>query len=136
VYFVTICTYRRDWHFGHIFNGQMSLSDIGQITSSCLKALPEHFANCSIDSHVIMPNHVHALICLTDKNKQPLGHLLNTYKGAVTRIVNRQMGIKAPRIWQSLYHDHIVRSEHELNIFRAYILENPRRWEQDSFYRS
>jgi len=36
-------------------------------------------------------------------------------------------------VWQSNYHDRVVRNEREFDSFFAYILDNPARWEEDRF---
>jgi REP element-mobilizing transposase RayT len=36
------------------------------------------------------------------------------------------------KLWHRSYHDRIIRSEDELNVLRAYIRENPDKWEEDS----
>lgn len=37
-------------------------------------------------------------------------------------------------IWQRNYYEHIIRNEAEWERIRAYIRDNPRRWEQDDEY--
>ena len=38
------------------------------------------------------------------------------------------------KIWQTRYHDHIIRNEASLNKIRNYIENNPRLWSEDIFY--
>ena len=38
------------------------------------------------------------------------------------------------RLWQRNYWDHIVRNERELHYIRAYIINNPAKWESDRLY--
>lgn len=52
-------------------------------------------------------------------------------KSAVTKYANEH-GI--PFAWQSRYHDHIIRSQMEMNRIADYIETNPLRWETDQFY--
>ena len=33
--------------------------------------------------------------------------------------------------WQTNYHEHIIRNEHELERIRNYIVSNPLMWEED-----
>ena len=51
-------------------------------------------------------------------------------KSAVTRFA-RENGI--PFGWQSRYHDHIVRSQNEMNRIAEYIEQNPLVWDADCF---
>ncbi|HTO16109.1 MAG TPA: hypothetical protein VLZ83_10070 [Edaphocola sp.] len=66
LYFVTICTKNREPYFGEIINGEMHLSEIGQIVHSewfkTFEMRPD--MNLKMDEFVIMPNHFHAIICI------------------------------------------------------------------------
>jgi len=66
-YFVTIVTHNRENFFGEIVNGKMLLNEIGKIVLHCWNDLPNHYENIILDEFVIMPNHVHGIIIITDK---------------------------------------------------------------------
>jgi REP element-mobilizing transposase RayT len=137
-YFVTICTHERACLFGAVNAGEMQLSRVGQYAASCWLAQPEHFANVDLDAWVMMPNHLHGILVI-DSDREPsstvtLGAILNTYKGAVTRMVRRLPGCAELRVWQGRYHDHIIRDEGRLNTIRQYVMDNPARWQEDIFY--
>ena len=57
-YFVTICTWNREYLFGDIVDGKMLLNELGKITRQCWWAIPDHFPHAQLDVFVIMPNHV------------------------------------------------------------------------------
>ncbi|WP_414752685.1 transposase [Anabaena sp. CCY 9910] len=63
-YFVTICTYERQWLFGDVVNSQVNLSEIGKIAAKFWDEIPQHSQNTYIDAYVIMPNHVHGIIVI------------------------------------------------------------------------
>jgi len=65
-YFVTIVTQGRECLFGQVVNGEMGLNDEGQVARSCWEAIPDHFPAVELDAFVIMPNHVHGIIAITD----------------------------------------------------------------------
>ncbi|MDX2138153.1 MAG: transposase [Chloroflexota bacterium] len=65
-----------------------------------------------------------------------LGAVIGSYKSAVTRVVNQELGLHAPLIWQERYHDHIIRDEKSLHIIREYVVNNPMRWAEDTFFSS
>jgi len=65
-YFITICTYQRQHLFGDIVDGVMKLNQYGQIIQSCWQRIPIHFANVLLDAWVVMPNHLHGILVLTD----------------------------------------------------------------------
>jgi putative transposase len=144
-YFITICSMNRQHLFGEIENGLMSLSELGELVRDHWEDLPKHFPMIELDAFVVMPNHLHGILLITDvgtqsiasetkTNKTPkLGTIVATYKAAVSRQVNR-LSIVEGHFWQGRYHDHIIRSEKTLNIIRQYVATNPERWEDDTFY--
>lgn len=136
-YFVTICTHLREYWFGEVLEGEIFLTEIGIIAAECWTTLPEHFPQIELDHFVVMPNHIHGIVLTTDQQTPdplPLGKVVNTYKGAVTRIVRRLSEYQHIRLWQSRYHDHIIRNDVDLNRIREYVLHNPSRWAEDIFY--
>ncbi len=62
VYFVTICTHLRRYILGEVADSQMSLNEAGRLAEQSLLGLQSRFPSLRIDSHVIMPNHAHALL--------------------------------------------------------------------------
>jgi len=65
-YFVTICTRDRACLFGHVMNGEMHLNAAGEIAQRCWEDIPTHFPSVELDAFVIMPNHVHGIVVITD----------------------------------------------------------------------
>jgi putative transposase len=65
-YFVTICTRDRESLFGHVVNGEMHLKQAGEIAQRCWEDIPAHFPSVELVAFVIMPNHVHGIIAITD----------------------------------------------------------------------
>ena len=63
-YFITICTAGREHYFGEIANGNMRLSDIGQIANQYWQEIPVHFPFIKLDAFVVMPNHVHGILVI------------------------------------------------------------------------
>ena len=62
--FVTICTRDRRCVFGDIVGSGMQLNDVGRIARECLSEVPDRFPGVGLDEHVIMPNHLHAILLL------------------------------------------------------------------------
>jgi type I restriction enzyme R subunit len=75
-----------------------------------------------LGSFVVMPNHVHLLIC--PKKGFELSGILQSIKSFTARQINELEG-RSGSLWQRESYDRIVRSERELEIFRRYIRENP-----------
>jgi putative transposase len=66
VHFVTICTYQRKCLFGEIVDRQMLENSWGKVVKRCLESLGDHFPQVLLDEHVIMPNHVHAIVSIVN----------------------------------------------------------------------
>jgi REP element-mobilizing transposase RayT len=90
-----------------------------------------------LDAFIIMPDHVHGIIRLRDANPDSPGHrksssvpgLIQQLKSVTTRLINRWRGTPGARVWQRSYHDWVIRSEGSLSRIRAYIRNNPAKWE-------
>jgi putative transposase len=63
-YFITICTKDRLSFFGEVVEGEMMLSEIGQLAHQFLEQIPAHFQFVELDGFVVMPNHVHGIFIL------------------------------------------------------------------------
>ena len=158
-YFVTICTYNRVCSFGEVAGGQMQLNDWGRVVAECWSVIPTHFVHVVLDEWVVMPNHVHGIVVITeavgarvgaqqccaptdaptDINPRAyphvapgsLGAIVRSFKSAVTQRINLLRGTNTPPVWQRNYYEHIVRDEPGLNAIRQYIRHNPAKWNLD-----
>jgi len=137
-YFVTICTQNRLCWFGDIVDGQMNLSQIGQIVNSewfkTFEMRPD--MNLSMGEYVVMPNHFHAIIGIGEneynsqrksvgdgvdtntKTTQPKNKFGPQSKNLASIIRGFKIGVtKNARLihldfqWQSRFHDHIIRND-------------------------
>jgi len=152
-YYVTIVTHQRDCLFGEIVNKEMILNDLGKIADECWRAIPEHFPNVELGAHVIMPNHAHGIIIITDNGRgaallrpydQPdindkphkinvksgsLGAIVRSYKSAVSYRIHKEHN--ATGMWQRNYYEHIIRDEKDLQNKTNYIEANSMLWDED-----
>ncbi len=67
-YFITICTKNREEFFGEIIDRKMFLNDYGKIVKNEIFKTPELRQEIKIDDFVIMPNHLHLIIIIQNKN--------------------------------------------------------------------
>ena len=65
-YFVTICVKNMARVFGHVYKEEMVYSSIGKAAVKCWKEIPEHFPFVILDEFIVMPNHVHGIIQISD----------------------------------------------------------------------
>jgi putative transposase len=73
LYFITICTHNRECWFGEIINKEMILNEAGKMADECWLNIPKHFPNTVLHEHVVMPNHIHGIIELKNKDIQVAG---------------------------------------------------------------
>lgn len=158
-YFVTICTKNRAHYFGKIQTGQMFLSEIGEFTKLQLNSASEHCENIRILLSVVMPNHIHAIVNLTNdagslpmnegnimqrspnpalradptcqRHVPTLSRYISSLKGAVTKFAkSNNLDFR----WQKGYFDHCIRGHQDGNRIAEYIENNVARWHDDCFY--
>ena len=65
-YFVTICTGNRVCYFGDVADGKMKLSPIGEIVNDEWYKTEQVRQNVKLDEFVVMPNHLHGIIVITN----------------------------------------------------------------------
>ncbi len=127
-YFITICTWRRQWQLGEVEAGKVRLSTAGALVQLAWDAIPSHSAGAWLDTCVIMPDHMHGILVL-DWSAPPLGQVVNLFKGASTREINRAHSTPGAPLWQRGFHERIIRDD-EWDTTRSYITANPMRWEE------
>lgn len=66
MYFVTVCTAGMERYFSKICNDEMHLSEIGVIAQQNIEQVHTHYPYAQIPMYVIMPNHIHAIVCIDD----------------------------------------------------------------------
>jgi type I restriction enzyme R subunit len=71
---------------------------------------------------VIMPNHVHLLVCLQGETE--IERQCRSWKKFAAGKINRAMGRRG-RFWQEESFDHLVRSIPQFEYLQRYIAENP-----------
>jgi len=134
IYFVTICAHGQRSPFGKISGEKVVLNEMGKIVDSHWANIPAHYANVSLDEYIIMLDHLHGLIIVSEINAgamngaptaKSLANIISCFKAGVTRELGKSRLIVRYPIWQRIYYEHVVRSQDELNEIRQYIRNNP-----------
>ena len=140
-YFVTICSNARKNLFSHIPNKQelesasVCLSSIGKVVEKHIKQIHERFPFAHVDAYVIMPNHIHLLISIINSGEAPpkkLSVIIGTFKSLVSCECKRKFNSNT--IFQTSFHDRIIRDSDEYEKVFNYIIHNPGSWLFDCFY--
>jgi REP element-mobilizing transposase RayT len=127
-YFVTI----RSKQFQPVFE----IPELRAIVQKTWEALPSRYPSLIQDEFVIMPDHIHFIIHLEGNVEKPvaLGQVVGAFKSII--VVTWLNHIKTTGmecsglIWQSRFHDRIIRDENELEQTRQYIRNNPLKLKQ------
>ena len=130
-YFVTICVKDMKCILSNIIVGeglralpQIDLTSIGQIVEESICYMQTCYNCVSIDKYVIMPNHIHLLVSISDtggRGSPPLHKIIGQFKSYTTKIYN---GV----LWQRSFYDHIIRGKEDYDNIWNYIDTNPQRW--------
>lgn len=67
-----------------------------------------------------------------NQGKNTISSIVGGYKSAITKHANR---LKLDFAWQSRFHDHIIRDEQSFQTISNYILNNPKNWSDDKFFK-
>jgi len=147
LYYITICTHLRKNLLAHMVVGLPSvdspepmpycrLRDAGEISQTELYELENRYNYIKIDKTIIMPNHIHTIIALwQDFSPCPtIMDVICAYKSITTKRYNKMLAISGKTLWQSRFHDHVIRNEEEYLRIWQYIDENPANWVEDKYY--
>lgn len=140
VYHVTINTWGRVCWFGEIRHGQVVLSQAGKVVATEWRKIPGEHSRVTLDEWVIMPDHLHGLLVFhgrtpdePEKSKhllaQSLGVVVGRFKGEATKRIRRTLHQRT-FAWQTRFYDTVVRDLAHLEHLRAYIRNNPTRWDK------
>ena len=148
--FLTICTKDRRCTLSKIVGTgvpdgpfDVELLPCGKIVDKYIKQLNKFYDNISVESYVIMPNHIHIMLsvreCEYDNDIGPsrtpvptiqnsiISRFISTFK----RFCNKEYG---ENIWQYRSNDHIIRNRKDYEEHLKYIYENPMKWYYDELY--
>ena len=136
-YFVTVCTHEKKKILSsveYVGEGlcalpQIKLTETGNLVDESIRFVNENMSGVLIEKHTIMPNHIHLLIELSagGHGNPPLQDIVGRIKSYTTH----KYGLN---IWQTSYHDHIVRNEDDYNKIWQYIENNHLKWTDDIYF--
>lgn len=161
IYFLTICTYHREYLFGEIADHNMLLNDYGLIVQREWGYSAQLRSEIILGSFVVMPNHFHAIVHIVPnpsvgssvethgraslqkniphqspvplyRDPKSISSLMAGFKSVVTKQINSMRGTPGRKVWQANYYDHIIRNDKEYQRIADYIEMNPVCWQSDS----
>jgi len=157
-YFITVCTHQRQCLLGEIVEGEMQLNKFGNVVANTCVWLETQYSYVHCDAWIVMPNHLHGILVLTDNpvrgvsrsrsvsfgdnppttvngtNCKSLGRLVGAFKTVSTKQINLIRDTPGTVVWQRNYYENIIRNEASLHRIRQYIYNNPLLWQQDQLH--
>lgn len=160
-YYVTIVTQGREAIFGEVIDSSMLLNERGHMVWDVWRDIPRQYPGIEIDAFVVMPNHTHGIVVITDVGAGPracpdqtgqshrlgqpqgvaptplsLQDVVHRFKSLTTTKYRRCVSTNGwpsfpGRLWQRNYWERVIRDEPELNRIRQYISDNPANWNDD-----
>lgn len=144
-YFITICTQNRSCVLSRIVGRGLAPAEteeieytlFGRIVLRQLLLLEERYSHLTVDQYVIMPNHIHAVLVLDNETagaspRPTIMDIVCAYKSLATRECKRN-GFEG-KLFQTSFHEHIIRGREDYIEIAKYIYENPFRWRYDELY--
>ena len=135
-YFVTICVRQKRCILSRVVGrglapAEICLTKYGEAAKKELLALESRYPDVRIDKYVIMPNHIHAILYLDDaagaSPRPTLMDVVCAFKSLTTRCCGTSL-------FQTSFHDHVIRGEEDYRKIWEYIDTNPNKWAEDCFY--
>ena len=139
-YFVTVCTNEKQCLLSTIKGQSVMLTKYGEAVRTAWLGLPNRFAGLELDEYIVMPNHLHGILCFVGAglarpssaiktgNQLSLPNVMRVFKSVSTVEINREHHTPGFVLWQRSYFDHIIRDAGDHVNHQRYIMENPARW--------
>ena len=134
-YFVTLCTQKRQRLFEiDTVGNDLCVVPQNQIIRKWIKETQNKFPNIKFDKYVIMPDHLHFIVNITERHTgRSLQDAMKFFKTMTTNeyIKGVRNGLLPPfknKLWQKSYYDHIIRNQQDFNEIWEYIENNLKKW--------
>ncbi len=97
----------------------VNLNEFGKIVDEQWQNLTTKYPNINIGEYIIMPNHFHGIIEITERTVA-IGNIIGYFKFKTTKMINLP-----EKLWQRNYWEHIIRNKAEHSRIAEYIRNNP-----------
>lgn len=108
-------------------------SALGRIIITEIKAMPRYHPIVQLYQYIVMPDHVHILLRITERSPKALGYYIGNFTGGVRRAWRNSTGLDYP-IFEKGYNDRIIGPKRSLDTVFRYIRTNPHRLAVRKFY--
>ena len=132
IYMITLCVEKRIPRLGALYGPDschsqpwVNLSSLGKRVEAEWLGIPRYYPQIKVLALTVMPDHLHGILFVTDSLPVHLGKVINGFKAGCNRAA-REMGQPVP-LWETGYTDGILRGKGQLDRWKAYLSDNPRR---------
>jgi REP element-mobilizing transposase RayT len=146
-YFITFCVKNKQCLLGNVVRcpslgvPHVELTELGETVLNEIQDTHIYYDNVLVDKFVVMPNHVHMIIHISEDDGASKRRALKAFNPAnalIPRIVtmikkktNKALGYD---IWQRSFYDHVIRNDSGYMQIWQYIDDNPAKWSEDDYY--
>lgn len=126
----------------------MFLNEYGAIARNAWLETINIRSNVILHAFIIMPNHMHGIIEIKDRNGElhtpkqqkngtshTVGAIVRGYKSSVTKQI-KILDHTIEGVWHRNYYEHIIRDDKAYENITNYINNNPKKWNADKFHRT
>ena len=132
VYMITLCVAGRIPLLGTLCGPDsshpkpwVSLSPLGESVKAEWSGIPRYYPQIKMMALVVMPDHIHGILFVSEPLPVHLGKVINGFKSGCNRAA-RELGLSLP-LWEPGYTDGVLRGKGQLERWKAYLDDNPRR---------
>lgn len=132
IYMITLCIEGRKSCLGSLCGPDdnhplpwVSPTTLGARIKAEWLGIPRYYPQIKILALILMPDHIHGILHVTESLPVHLGKIISGFKGGCNHIA-REMGEQCP-LWEKGYNDKVLRGAGQLNRWFEYLRDNPRR---------
>jgi putative transposase len=161
-YFITIVTHGRERFFGKIKEGEIQLSNAGQVVWEVWNSLPARYPQIELGTAQVMPDHFHGIIVIPvraihelplqgsdiqglplqrspiqgrlERRRMTIPLVVGYFKMNSAKRINKILDAEGMPVWQRNYYERIIRNDAVYNRIHRYIQSNPANWVMDDEY--
>jgi hypothetical protein len=134
IYMITLVVEGRRPLLGHITGdgidqpAQLHPTQLGQAILHELDQITIHYPAVKVISHQLMPDHLHAILYVQERIPRHLSHVITSFKVGCNRLYRAAtMTDCGSALWETGFHDRILKGRHHLQRMMDYLDDNPRR---------
>ncbi|MDE6638739.1 MAG: transposase [Muribaculaceae bacterium] len=114
------------------FSARWIPSLAGKVAMTCVRNINKGFPWVDVLRYAIMPDHIHLVLYVKEKTDIHLGKIINNFEITCTQLLysKLELGIDSKSLSFFLpgYNDKIVYKQNQLETFKRYVEDNPRRY--------